>query len=110
MNSLFLDNNDISHNVFFFINQPNNNIIIDNMLNNKKQENISEINCDTEAKEKIYNNQNKNKKQENIPETKDNDFTKLYDDFYESIRIIEDNLIIETKKRRKKSFILPTPR
>jgi hypothetical protein len=96
MNSLFLDNIDISNNVFFFKNQPNNyKLIIDNILKNEKQDNISETKCE---------------KQHNIPETKDNEFTKLYNDFYESIRIIEDNLIIETRKRRKKSFILPTPR
>jgi len=104
MNSLFLDNNDISNNVFFFINQPNSyKLIIDNILENEKQDNIPKTKCDIESEKKY-------EKQKIISETKDNEFTKLYDDFYESIRIIEDNLIIETKKRRKKSFILPTPR
>jgi len=104
MNSLFLDNIDISNNVFFFINQPNSyKLLIDNILKNEKQDNISETNCDIEP-------QTKCEKQDNIPETKDNEFTKLYDEFYESIRIIEEKLIIETKTRRKKSFILPTPR
>ena len=82
MNKLITDK-DISDNVFFFINQPNSyKKIIDNILVIKNKE----------------------------EETRDGEFTNLYNDFYESIHVIKKNLIIEKEKCRKKSFILPTPR